>query len=437
MAIKRAKIQMPDGSIRIAKVEVPDIQPQTSTKDSFAQPADDFQRPSIREDFGQSLVAQTLPMVGRAIGKTAEVITGQPEAISDVASTYVKPIPALEQAGQFAERAAGPIAGAMVPRSALDVSLLGLSPGVKAPQIISKIARPIEKGLGTIAERVTGRSPEIIMEKAGKLSKEATDIYRRMLNPGKGEIKTIEVIGKKDINNALNLATEAKIPIAKSVDNKLDTTEAANIIKTKLDDVHSKLDKVLKNDKTIYNLNDLKATAREALKGKYKNAADYEDAVKEAENMIDAEIRRYGENISSKQLNDIKQGMWSVGYNAMKPSASKTARTIGMLAKDALQERIPNSVKSLNELSGRYATLNSLLENAHGRVVAGGKVTTGFGRLLGSVAGSKLGPLGSLGGAYIGGKVTQAMVNPERLSNIAISKAEKAAQLLKRIKPNR
>lgn len=266
----------------------------------------------------------------------------------------------------------------------------------------------------------------------GKLVSEATGIYRSILRPTQGEVKKIEVIKGGDINKYYTLAAKERLPIERTQDKKLDTTKAREILSEKVSDLSDQLDTILKSNK--YDRFDLQAIGTKAkIKSskEIKNASEAETAKSQIQDYIDSEMRRYKTRyVSASQLNRIKQGMWSVGYDALRPTAQQNARRLGYFIRDTIEKAFPeNSIRSLNRKSGDYQTLISLLENAQGRVVKGGRLGGYVSRTIGAVAGSKVPIIGPIAGAYLGGKVSDIMQNPEVATRTAGNKIRQAERL--------
>lgn len=301
----------------------------------------------------------------------------------------------------------------------LTTSLL-VSPGV-----------PKSVNVGEKAIQSLGLTKASRLAKVEPLTAEATTLYRDMLRPTQAEVKNIEVRGGKDINDFYKIAAEEKLPIKSSggKEPRLDTTEARYILEEKLDNIHAKINSELSNSKETFNLKEIGDKAKKELRSSIKNDTEYKNAAVDVDEYINDAIQARGEVVSATQLNNIKQGMWKVGYNAMKPTSKSTARKIGYIAKEELQNKLKDAkIKELNDLSGKYATLDTLLENAHSRVIQGGKIGKYVAQTIGAVGGSKLPIVGAPIGAWVGKKVATAMTAPERASAIAASKMDKAVK---------
>lgn len=399
---------------------------------------------SDRVEFGEAMPQENIlkqatgsatSALGDVFGTVGKAVIGQPEAVSEVASQINRPVPELEQIGQKAGEygVLGKVAGAMIPTRPIEFGTAAISPVAKAPAAISAIAKPLQRGVDVIGEASRKFIPQAA-ERSGKLVKEATNMFRTMINPYKGEIMNIEVRGGKNIDDYFRLAAEEKLPITKDAANKLDTKDAVAILSDKQSSIHDSINSLLDKSDKYFDLNELRKVAKNDINKRFTNKKELESAISDIDEYIDAEIRGYGaQMVNARDFNSIKQGMWSVGYNQTKPTTKATARTIGHVAKEMIEKGIDDkAIKSLNEKSGEYATLINLLENANGRPVQGGKLGQYFARGIGAITGSSLGVPGSILGQEAGARIASTITNPERVSRLAAKKIEKSQNILKR-----
>lgn len=356
--------------------------------------------------------------VGRKLaGMVAEKIQGKPVTMPDTGSS---PIP--QMTGEQAKQA--------VVATGKDIYQAVRHPVKYTYEKPINQAMNVAMLLGGI--KGTGK---LLTKTPEKLVQEATSAYRTVLRPTQGEIKNIEVRNFKDINDSFKLAAEEKLPIESTPDKKLNTEKARAQLADKQAAIHESLNNLLENNHNFFDLTKVAEQAKIALRDKFKNALEYKSAKAEVDDFINAEIENNGSSpvVSAKKINDIKQGMWQVGYNAMEPTASKTARMIGHVAKEEIEKGIADpAIKALNTKSGQYATLNNILENAHGRVVPGGRLGGYFSRAIGAIVGHSTGiPIaGPVIGEHVGGKIAEMIQSPERISRIAAQKMTKAEKLL-------
>jgi hypothetical protein len=266
---------------------------------------------------------------------------------------------------------------------------------------------------------------------------EAVQEYRSMLRPTQGEIKKVEVGLKKDMNQYYDLAAKEGLIIKEMKEpgsrrSTLDTREAREQLSLKSEDLSEKLDKKLARYKgPQFDLNQIRKSAKINVSIRTKNALDRAKSHEDIDNYINSEIQRNNgmKYVNIQQLNRIKQGMWLQGYDMLRPTARKNARILGHIMKVKIERALPNSfIKELNEKSGQYATLTDLLENAQGRVVAGGVMGRYFAKTIGALAGSKIPIVGPVLGAHLGGRISENIYSPERISRSASEKYNKTLQ---------
>ena len=286
------------------------------------------------------------------------------------------------------------------------------------------------KGLGKAARGVV-KSPAVLQRQAGQ-------IYRKVLRPRKGVIQKIEIRGHKNLDDIYDLAAKERLPV-KSVEGTINTIEAQGKLGEKIGNIQADLNKQLLKSKATFNLEEIAAKVKSELKGRIKNASELAKAEANVDDLIAAEITRSGTPVvGAQEFNRIKQGMWSVGYDMMNPTANSTSRQIGHVMREALEAGVKDApVRNLNALSGRYSDLRGVLINAHGNIVPGGRLgnmlAQGAGGVTGAIAGS-VSPF-PVGGALAGGavgrvggkKIAEYLASPERLTRKAAGLTKKAA----------
>jgi len=273
-----------------------------------------------------------------------------------------------------------------------------------------------------------------LIRKSPKLMREATEEYRNILRPTQGEVKNIEIRKGKDINDFYRIAAEEQLPIKQTSDKKIDTFEARRILTERSnrirDILHKFYNEIPADKQKTFDLIQIGEKAKKELKTSILNASELKDALKEVDIYITDEISRFGRFVDVKKLDTVKQGMWSVGYNMLKPTSKSVARKIGHIAKESIEQSYPQmNIRQTNELLAKYATLSDLLENAQGRVIQGGRMGRYFAKTIGAIAGSKIPIAGPIAGQYLGGKAADYLAAPERAALIASKKAQKAGMV--------
>ncbi len=257
--------------------------------------------------------------------------------------------------------------------------------------------------------------------------------YRKILAPKKGDIKNVEIKSGKDINDSYQLAAKEGLIINKSADGKLDTTSAIDQLEAPKQEIEDQVSQsIASQPQKQFDVNDLRDEAKSRMRDLFKNDADYNDALKDVDREFDAIVKERGEKVDGSTLNEIKQGMWKKSYNQLSPTANNVARNVGNLLKTTIEDAYPEAdIKELNSKIGDYVTLQQLLKNAHGNVVAKGKlgkyVVQGAGALAGHALGVSTGiPLvGEIAGVKLGGAINDYLTNPTRLTENLAKKASK------------
>lgn len=368
------------------------------------------------------------------VGAGEQITQGQPEQAGKAFVSGAAQYPLMHATGVVGGLGKTPLARRVLTGAGFGATGTGQTAlsGGKLEDVIS--SGIVGAGMGAMLPS----SPKIISKSPAKLTKEATEAYRNILRPNQSEIKNIEIRQGKNIDDYYRLAAEEQLPIKQTLDKKLDTTLARQKLQPKIDEIHNQLNSILETRQNKFNLKTLAVKVKLELAKTIKNAKELKDAQVDVDNYINSEIERYGnEKVLPLEFNNIKQGMWSVAYDMLKPTSKSTARKIGFVAKEMIENAYPNKdIKGLNELSGKYQALTNLLENAQGRTIQGGKLGKYFAQTIGAIAGATL-PLpgmgrvaGILGGKWIGGKIQEHLASPERISKIA-SKKMQSARIIK------
>ena len=414
-----------------------DLQPMEPDKNAPKEEWEQYYKDTIEP---KSDIPHDIGVIGKHFAN--QYLLNAPRSLGN---TYGKPIDfeAKSPAANVAAKVAG-VAGALanpigqVAREAglLKQALGGASVGAlySPNENFFDVGQRAAQGIGgaviaPIATKVLNTVGGAIAPNKGKLADEATRMYRDILRPTQGEVKKLEIRQGKDINDYYNLAAQEGLKINKAGE-KLDTSEAIEVLNPKVAEIHKKLDQYLASDTTTqFNLRKIATRAKNELTEKIKNASELKSAQKQVDDLISAEIATNGVKVNAQTLNRIKQGMWDISYDALAPNKKDIARKIGFITKETIERAFPNkNIKELNELSGKYQTLKTLLGNAHERVIKGGRLGHYFANIVGAVAGRGLGipVVGELVGAAVGGSVSRAINDPAIASAIAANKAMRA-----------
>ena len=272
-------------------------------------------------------------------------------------------------------------------------------------------------------------TPAMARLRAPKLENKAISLYRRALNPSGAELRTIEAKGGGNINNAFKIAAEEQIPVS-VVENKLDTTIARNQIKKKISLLDDNLTNKLSDPSNAKQFIDLKQVGSEAKRQarlSTPNDTLYKSIAQDIDEYINDAIKARSEYVSGANLNEIKRGMYEVGYNQMRPTADKSARFIGRTIRKKIEKLFPDeNIKELNNTMGNYITLQRILEGSHGRGISVSKIKNIASRAAGAAAGSAVPIVGSVGGYFLGGEAAKLLTSPARMAGRGAKQASKA-----------
>lgn len=135
-------------------------------------------------------------------------------------------------------------------------------------------------------------------------------------------------------------------------------------------------------------------------------------------------------NIPLAKLQDAKINKYST-LNYTDPAAKIADKAIARTYKGLIEDNTKSvDVKSLNkELAAHYSVMN-LLEKLDGRKVDGGKLGKYFAQTVGAVAGSHFGPLGTIAGAELAGRIKGAAMS-QKLSGKTGAALEPSATMAK------
>ena len=178
------------------------------------------------------------------------------------------------------------------------------------------------------------------------------------------------------------------------------------------EDIVSKI--LAKEGKTIP-LADVKTQMTDAvnnsnIKGSAKATAM--DGVKKEINGLKLDTDAQG-NIPIATIHQAKVSKYA-NINYMNPESGTSDKLIAKTLKDIVEKNTTSAnVKALNaELSQHYANIG-YLEKLDGAKVAGGKLGKYFAKTIGGMVGSHFGPLGTIAGAEVGGRLSGATMESQ------------------------
>lgn len=294
--------------------------------------------------------------------------------------------------------------------------------GAMAPDDEKATQAIIAGGLGLMSpiSPIKGKTPQ------EKLIKYA-ETYRNVLAPSKGDIKNVEILSGKNLDNYYKLAAKEGLIIKSTSDGKINTEPARAKLEEQIKPLNEQINSIISSDKVKkFNLDDVKIKSRVLLRKTFKNDLDYKKSLQILDDEIAAAKEAHGDIVDGVTLNTIKQGMWAKGYDALNPNSKPAAREIGNVAKNMIEDAYPTAdIKGLNKKLGDYYTLDALLETAHGRVIQKGKLGRYVSQGIGATAGAPIPYVGPFAGGYAGGKVHDILTSPEAITTRTAKKVSK------------
>lgn len=280
--------------------------------------------------------------------------------------------------------------------------------------------------------------PGRIARRAEAQATKAKEIYSKALNVGKSEIQRFETKRGKTgvIDNIVKNLVEMEAPL-ESQGGKIRTNRAQTIFEEAMDTLDNNLDEVLatKNDEVL-DMYKLRDETLAKIKQLPKLEADKNAQIREFTKMFNAELSARGRYINPQQTNQLKRVLWKKGYNQMQPTAQETARLFGNSAKTAIEQKFPDNkiVQTLNGTMGEFQEAITFLKKIDGNVEVGGRLGNALNKISGTIVGSQFGPFGSILGYEVGGRLSEYVNDPSRLTQKAFKEMQKSGIMPRYIK---
>lgn len=245
--------------------------------------------------------------------------------------------------------------------------------------------------------------------------------YEEIIRPSKSEYRNMEIKQGKEMSDITKrIAEEAPVFNDGGVDAGkkqpiLDTQDAAKHMQERGLEIKAEIKPMLEtNTEKRFDLKAIGEQVKKSLSKTVTNAKELEQNHAEVDKYIDAEIASHGQVVDGATADSIKSGMWSVSYDRNVPNSKVIARRIGNALKTSIEDAYPEfPIAELNKIQGQYYSASDLLQNAHGRVVNGGKIgrykADIVGGATGAIAGHIVPGAGPLVGGYVGAKTADAL----------------------------
>lgn len=240
---------------------------------------------------------------------------------------------------------------------------------------------------------------------------------------GLNQLESANSVVRKVVNDAKQKGVDVKDLVSKTdllkdsvdVDGTIRTTGDGGAIEQLTEFIKPKekvISQVLEREGGTINLKDLKSQMEDAVNSSNIMGANKTSALKsiadEIEGLaLDADAQG---NISLSRIQDAKINKYST-INYSNPSAAVVDKLIAKALKEVIEKNTKSAdVAALNkELGSHYAVLK-FLEKLDGKKVKNGRLGKFFMQTAGAIAGSSFGPLGSMAGFEVAGRVQGKMM---------------------------
>jgi hypothetical protein len=258
----------------------------------------------------------------------------------------------------------------------------------------------------------------------------ASEKMLEVLRPSKGEVAKYEIKAGRDLKEIAKTIAQNKIVPA--IENgAMNWKQGVEKMRDTIAKDHPRLQKLLEKQSGEVNLEDIGTKVMDGLEKRYKNAAELEEARNLVADLLLPEVQRYaGQTVPLHIANEIKSGMWQIGYDATKPLRNKIARQVGHELSDAISKQAPKLAAELNKKMSLAHDAIDVMEKATGRVVKGGRLGQYFAGGIGALAARSIPIPGAELAGYALGKKASEFLGEQG----AVRGAKKAGELLEKAK---
>jgi len=293
---------------------------------------------------------------------------------------------------------------------ALDVTGVGL--GTKA---VEKTAlKTAEKVSSKLAERQLTKLPAKV-SKSEKIYERATDVAP---SAKKGyETKFNESISKALLERRIFIEAEG---------NKLKTGTAISKIDDELiEKLETQLQQVLNTSDKSFSLENTLRKYVEKLDSSTKLEAEKSAELAKAINFIKEQTKK-GFELDASSYNELKR-KFNRYFDKADSAANNAARDLQSVIREEIVNAFPNNkiITTINNEYSKLLELKKALVKMNDKVVKGGLMGKKINQIIGAIAASKLPVIGPFLGYEIAGRLTDFLLNPERLTSKAISQLKK------------
>lgn len=296
-------------------------------------------------------------------------------------------------------------------------------------------------------ELLAAHDAETLTPAQKKQLDKAESVYSEVLNLGKRQLRnqqTAALSGRAEKNVPRLLAQEG-IALKRTPDGKLDTTEAIQTLRERMDKVDDHLTAALEKDPTPWlDYDSLMEKTKTQIQSGPGTASQKKAMLKDVQSIIDDEKEALPSNVEQgSQFGDMelkrangaqaatfKKGLYSMAdYDQTKtPDSQKAIKLLAKNVKEEIESHyVDDNIKGINDVIGSYSEMIKALKSIHGGVVRGGMLGRRLNQLGGMAIGMMgAGPAGGIAGAEAAGRLTDYALDPARRTSSAAKALEGA-----------
>jgi hypothetical protein len=340
---------------------------------------------------------------GQAIARGAEVASGAERFLPTLGRTFKETVPAAAGWGT----AYGAAEAYDQDGSARDIATGALKGGL--------VGTALGLGLGT-ASAIGGAGLRALSKATNKSVAEESAVRNNLRNLNQLEDNNTPL--KKLTSKYMSQGIDVKDMVSKS-DYLKGAVDSNGVIHTlqeggalsQVDDYikpyESVVSDLLKREGNTIGLDTVEASMRSKIDSSGLEGEALDAAHRKVSAEISGLIRRADKSgrIPVALLQDAKVNKYST-INYLDPASKKADKTIARTYRDLIAKNTTSAdVNAVNKELQKYYAVKAFLEKLDGRKVQGGRLGKYFAQTVGSIAGSHFGPIGSILGAELGGRI--------------------------------
>ena len=308
----------------------------------------------------------------------------------------------------------------------------GASVGAKA---VAKL--PVTQKIVSAAEK-TGN--KLAQKKAVKEVAKGKEIYKNVVGTNKKQLNLLEEFRSKNDAELTDYLVEHGVPLKVTKDRtKFATKEVAENFKNEtvdfLDDSLQDILSAYKGAKYV-DLEDMASVAKRAI-DTTPNIPAVDLLAKKGlvDELLKAEVKRYGKVVDVPTANQIKRNFWKLGFDLLSPQKAPAAKQIGSAIARRIEDVVDSDVvRAVNKEMGKALEASTFLTKISGDAVKGGRLGKGMTRIIGTIAGAKLGVIPALLSGEALTMIVSKLGDVSSLSAKAIKKLRKTGVIPSSIK---